>query len=744
MRHFGLPEEDWRELVQLVKDGGLMAQAGVGAHLRCLVSDCHDFSWFATRFSDGSKICHTLAGSRPGESLADLIYAYVLRKALQRIRQQVSEKALQVGVPFSGEKFWLGSDVSTDETLDGPVWADDATFVNAHPDAQQLVHGTKCLTGIVIDACAAHGMSPNLKRGKTSIVLSLRGKGSRKMQQKLFGDGAQQLSVHTQEGTATIHIMPTYVHLGCAVDRDMTFCTEAHRRVAAACSPFNSFQSTVFQNVHIPLRIRGLLLSVFVESTLFNGELWCADAEKGLAVLNKGFQKLIKRMLCKDMTSEEFFALNTAEVTAITEHAPLHIMLRGKRLRYVIPFCKAAPPVLWALVQSEGQWGRLIVQDLEWLRQTEKIALPEVNETSWPMWWHFVLRQPGKYKAAIKRAVDKATRLFAYNGLLEQRDNALNRRVHRAFPGTMQLGGDVSWYCLPCDKAFRSKCNMACHLFKVHGRKAAHRLYNGGDVCPCCKKKYFDRYRIQRHLQASARCWQFVVDNGYCGDVEQDSVGSKAWKLHKLNNPILCPPVPSGSLDVSPPRIFNNTSNTAQHDIDKLSSAVGELLEKFGEQVKYDQFCQELLGVLRVFPLLVEEYQFAIDAAIQDVQLCFCEGILPWSSQRVEEVCQWLRDFKDMLSGDWLASHSRGQQLDGDFKSALRPDRLPDIRQAIWQKRVRVSEVCFLGTNLCTSERTRVESLAVQFECKLRLCSSATDIESLPEGSLAILQFGQG
>ena len=474
MRHFGLPEEDWKELLQIVKDGGLMAQAGIGAHLRCLVSDCHDFSRFATRFSDVSKICRTMAGSRPGESLADVIYAYVLHKVLQRVRQQVSERAMQIGVPFSGEKFWTGSDAITDETLDGPVWADDATFVNAHPDAEQLVQSTKSLTGIVIDACAAHGMSPNLKRGKTSIMLSLRGKGSRKTLQKIFGDGAQQMDVETKEGMATIHIMPTYIHLGCAVDRDMSFCSEAHRRVAAASSSFNSYQATVFQNVHIPLRIRGLLLSVFVESTLFNGELWCADTEKGFAVLSKGFQKLLKRMLCKDMASEEFLALNAAEVTAITAHAPLHIMLRGKRLLYVIPFCKAALPVLWALVQSEGTWGQMIVNDLEWLRQTEKIELPAVDENSWPQWWHFIMNQPGRYKAPIKRAVDKATRTFVYNGLLEQHDNALNRRVHRTFPSCRQSEGDVCWYCLPCERAFQSKCNMACHLFKVHGRKAAH------------------------------------------------------------------------------------------------------------------------------------------------------------------------------------------------------------------------------------------------------------------------------
>ena len=215
-----------------------------------------------------------------------------------------------------------------------------------------------------------------------------------------------------------------------------------------------------------------------------------------------------------------------------------------------------------------------------------------------------------------------------------------------------------------------------------------------------------------------------MVDNGYCGDVEQDSVGSKAWKIHKQTNPILCPPVDSGSVEVSPPKIFNNTSNTAQHDIDKLASTIGELLETAVKLVDYDHFCIELLGVLRGFPLFVEEYKAAIDAALQDVQLCFREGILLSDSQRVEEVYHWMHDFSAMLSGDWLASQSNYQQLHRDAKTAIRPDRLPDIRHAIWQKRVRVVEICFLGTCLNAS----IDCAAVILI--LRVCPRAASLSS--------------
>ena len=49
MRHFQLPDSDWAELVTLVRGGDIMADAGIGPHLRCLIADARDHSWFTTK-----------------------------------------------------------------------------------------------------------------------------------------------------------------------------------------------------------------------------------------------------------------------------------------------------------------------------------------------------------------------------------------------------------------------------------------------------------------------------------------------------------------------------------------------------------------------------------------------------------------------------------------------------------------------------------------------------------------------
>ena len=83
---FGLRQEDWREIIDLVQGGGTIADAGGSQHLQGLIADTHRESFFVSRHSDGSRLVRTLAGSRPGESLADTIFAHVYGRVLRKIR----------------------------------------------------------------------------------------------------------------------------------------------------------------------------------------------------------------------------------------------------------------------------------------------------------------------------------------------------------------------------------------------------------------------------------------------------------------------------------------------------------------------------------------------------------------------------------------------------------------------------------------------------------------------------------
>ena len=113
------------------------------------------------------------------------------------------------------------------------------------------------------------------------------------------------------------------------------------------------------------IQTRGQLLAVFVESTFFNAELWCPDKEKGFKRLAKGFSRLLCHMVACDLEADEYNALCEAEIVTLTEHPPIKILMRCRRLRYLIGFIRAAPDVLWALVQAERNWGMQLWEEVD-------------------------------------------------------------------------------------------------------------------------------------------------------------------------------------------------------------------------------------------------------------------------------------------------------------------------------------------------------------------------------------------
>ena len=178
---FGLTGDDLHELMMTVESGGMLAQAGAPDALRQVVKDIHLHTWFVSRFSDGTQVCSSLAGSRPGESWADLIYAYIYGRVLSKIHEYAVAEDLTFRVSHDPT---AGVFPATDPTgfvdATDATWADDSAFPLIAEDPGSLMQKTRRLCTLVISFCEGHGMAPNLKPGKTSVMISLKGKGHNK------------------------------------------------------------------------------------------------------------------------------------------------------------------------------------------------------------------------------------------------------------------------------------------------------------------------------------------------------------------------------------------------------------------------------------------------------------------------------------------------------------------------------------------------------------------------------------
>ena len=103
-RHFQIPPHSWNELILAIRQGGVVGCPGTSEYLCSLIKDSHDESFFVARFATGQQVCVTQAGRRPGESLADLIYAWVYHAVLQDIMGTLLQSEVLLQIPHTGEK----------------------------------------------------------------------------------------------------------------------------------------------------------------------------------------------------------------------------------------------------------------------------------------------------------------------------------------------------------------------------------------------------------------------------------------------------------------------------------------------------------------------------------------------------------------------------------------------------------------------------------------------------------------
>ena len=201
-RRFGVPPEDLHQLMALVHTGGIMAVAGMPEHLRALVQDIHALSWFVTPYTDGRTLGLSRAGSRPGESWADLVFAFVYHKVLDGIKQSAVKEDFILQIPYSGQQspFAIGGGASM---VQGPLhatWADDSVFFSADRCAEAALRKARGLAKHVLEQCEKHGMEPNLKKGKSAVILAIRGKNSRAVKRLYFDDNPASLDITLSNG----------------------------------------------------------------------------------------------------------------------------------------------------------------------------------------------------------------------------------------------------------------------------------------------------------------------------------------------------------------------------------------------------------------------------------------------------------------------------------------------------------------------------------------------------------------
>ena len=159
----------------------------------------------------------------------------------------------------------------------------------------ELVKKTSKLISIMIAAFQRYGLRPNLKQGKTEVMMHLCGKGAKKERQKLFDPETQRHFVKSIDGVHAVGVVNSYKHLGTIRTPSGSHVKDAKARASACVKVYIQLAGQVFGNNQISISTRLSLAESLCFSVLFSGtETWVAPNEVAVAIIHSARLRILR------------------------------------------------------------------------------------------------------------------------------------------------------------------------------------------------------------------------------------------------------------------------------------------------------------------------------------------------------------------------------------------------------------------------------------------------------------------
>ena len=510
-----MPESALHELWQLLDGPNALQAAELPPHLQRSIAAIHCNTHFWMKEQD--DVVETQFGSRPGDPFADVCFSYVWARVLLRLQDYMEQHGLADHYPVMPQLNLFGTlgasdDAGEQATFIGPTWMDDTAICLSSPSAAALISKATQTAGRLLELCVEHGMTPNLKRGKSEILLSLRGPKSRRHKIALFGPTATlTLPILTEHTAYDIPITNKYLHLGGLLHHGPDQRTEVKRRLALAHAAFNQHRKVLYHNQQIPLAKRSELFQVLIVTKLLYGsESWLITDDRTVRTFHAAIIKLYRRLL--KLPGDQHWC--TDKILATIGLPSPDTLLRRQRLRYLGTLYRCGTPQDWGFFSADVEWCAYIENDLEWmwmqLQRSSSLPDPKTDFAH----WHRIIKQYPKYwKRLIRRAAEHE--IMQLQRLWKVREFhllALDRLQVLFQPGQEWKNPDKEtenkerYGCLQCQLSCASKAGEAAHMFKQHGHAASIRRYFEEPTCPACLRVFHTMQKTKAHIHYSVRC----------------------------------------------------------------------------------------------------------------------------------------------------------------------------------------------------------------------------------------------
>ena len=486
-----------------------------------LLEEMMSATWYTSKRRD--ELLESLAGSRPGDGLADLAFGMIFQKITKSVHQKLQE-SLGLTDPIRHGAF--DPAVGPPRGHDPPyllevVWADDLAMAYRCADSRNIEWAMKEITEKVFTECLKHGLVPNLKKGKTEILIIPKGPGSRQVRIDLFGQSDPVVRIPSvPEEFATVRLIAQYRHLGTKIHVGTKLMPEIKSRMGRAWTTFRRMRRQIFQNRLLDLKrrialFRSMIMSIFE----YNLGTWGPLSKGEFRYFSKRLFSFYRGLARAEVHETELRLWNQDRVRALLQLPSPQELLHGARLRYSLSLYGAAPDTLWTLVGCEGKWNGALVEAQGWFLQQLRGYGPDRNGHEWKPDLHQWGLNAGKsMRSWIRKAHEVAQlnhrkwvewREWHFNIMLDMIEDGV--QMEMPWPDNQDDTEEKSEACLRCGKTFPNKAAWAVHAFKAHGRLNRARGLVGGSRCDACSKEFHTTTKLQIHLCNSRRCYDKLI-----------------------------------------------------------------------------------------------------------------------------------------------------------------------------------------------------------------------------------------
>ena len=394
------------------------------------------------------------------------------------------------------------------------------TFVFAYlQNNEALIQHIGITTGLLLDHCKGFLIEPNLKRGKTEIMPTFRGAGSRALRRKFFDPAAgAQLPVVCEAGTHQISIVSRYLHLGGLIHHKDVTKQEISRRLSIAHGAFTHHRRLLYRNKDLPWEKRIELFQTLILSKLTYGlETWTFSDQRSRSQFHAGVMRLYRRL---------FGGKHDAHLRDedLLQHTGLPLpaeLLRRARLRYLGTLYQAGESISWGLINADEGWKELLRSDMEWLwaqiSNTSNLGQPGEHFAAWE---EILIHYPGYWKKLIKRGLRHAAMQRQNEDIVQQFHARIFTYIEAAGVNADDTTPHIedekeTFGCMFCQRSFGSRAGEGAHMFKTHHVTARARHLFDGTHCPCCLRDYHSHSRVLGHLRRVHTCRRTLIARGH-------------------------------------------------------------------------------------------------------------------------------------------------------------------------------------------------------------------------------------